>query len=115
MEEHVVGASSLEVDYTRKGDIRSHVLDRETASSLDILGWRGAVMSPFYTDGDLAGTPGSFSPSVRRRRGSQAGVTFSGTRRASFASCARRNRRGSQVWRRMFSRAYRYRRAMREA
>jgi hypothetical protein len=30
-------------------------------------------MSPFHPDGDLAGTPGSFSPSVRRRRCSQAG------------------------------------------
>jgi len=29
-------------------------------------------MSPFYSEGDLAGTPVSFSPSVRRMRGSQA-------------------------------------------
>jgi hypothetical protein len=49
-----------------KGDIRSHVSDREPASSLDVLGWCGASMSPFYTEGDLAGTPVSFSPSVRR-------------------------------------------------
>jgi hypothetical protein len=56
-----------------KGDIRSHFLDREPASSLDFLGWRGAVMSPFYPEGDLAGTPVSFSPSVRRQRGSQVG------------------------------------------
>jgi hypothetical protein len=28
-------------------------------------------MSPFSPDGDLAGTPVVFSPSVRRRRGSQ--------------------------------------------
>ena len=30
-------------------------------------------MSPFYTEGDLAGTPVSFSPSVRRMRCSQVG------------------------------------------
>jgi hypothetical protein len=65
-----------------KGDIRSYLPDHEPASLLDVLGWRGAVMSPFHTDGDLAGTPGSFSPSVRR------------------------NRRGSQVERLMFSRPY---------
>jgi transposase len=35
-------------------------------------------------------------------------LQFSGTRLASFALCVRRNRRGSQVWRRMFARAYRY-------
>ena len=56
-----------------KGDIRSHFLDCEPASSLDCLGWRGAVMSPFCSDGDLAGTPVSFSPSVRRMRCSQVG------------------------------------------
>ena len=56
-----------------KCDIRSHFLDREPASSLDFLGWRGAVMSPFYPDGDLAGTPVSFSPSMRRIRCSQVG------------------------------------------
>jgi HEAT repeats len=33
---------------------------------------------------------------------------FSGTRRAPFAPSVRRNQRGSQVWRRMFSRPYRY-------
>jgi hypothetical protein len=46
-------------------DIRSYFLDQEPASSLDVLGWRGAVMSPFSADGDLAGTPVSFSLSVR--------------------------------------------------
>jgi hypothetical protein len=56
-----------------KGDIRWHLLDQEPASSLDVLGWRGALMSPFYAEGDLAGTPVLFSPSVRRRRSSQAG------------------------------------------
>jgi hypothetical protein len=30
-------------------------------------------MSPFYMEGDLAGTPVLFSPSVRRRRCSQVG------------------------------------------
>jgi hypothetical protein len=54
-------------------DIRSLVSDRAPASSLPVLGWLGASMSPFDTEGDLAGTPVSFSPSVRRRRGSQAG------------------------------------------
>jgi hypothetical protein len=49
-----------------KGDIRSYFSDREPASSLDVLGWCRASMSPFYTEGDLAGTPVSFSPSVRR-------------------------------------------------
>jgi hypothetical protein len=48
-----------------KGDIRSHFLDQEPALSLDVLGWWGAVTSPFSTDGDLAGTPVSFSLSVR--------------------------------------------------
>ena len=56
-----------------KDDIRSHVLDHEPTLSLDFLGWVGAAMSPFYPEGDLAGTPVSFSPSVRRRRGSQVG------------------------------------------
>ena len=56
-----------------KGDLRSHVLDDESASSLDVWGWRGAVMSPFYAEGDLADTPFSFSPSVRKKRCSQAG------------------------------------------
>jgi hypothetical protein len=28
-------------------DIRSYLSDREPASSLDVLGWRGAAMSPF--------------------------------------------------------------------
>jgi hypothetical protein len=56
-----------------KGDIRSHLSDREPASSLDVLGWCGAVMSPFYPEGDLAGTPCWFSPSVRRQRCSQVG------------------------------------------
>jgi hypothetical protein len=56
-----------------KGDIRSPLLDRAPASCLDVLGWVGASMSPFYPAGDLAGTPGLFSPSVRRMRGSQAG------------------------------------------
>jgi hypothetical protein len=56
-----------------KGDIRSHVSDREPASSLDVLCWCGASMSPFYLEGDLAGTPVSFSPSVRSMRGSQVG------------------------------------------
>jgi hypothetical protein len=46
-------------------DIRSHVSDREPASSLHVLGWRGVSMSPFYPDGDLVGTSGLFSPSVR--------------------------------------------------
>jgi hypothetical protein len=55
------------------GDIRSHFSDREPASSLDLLGQVGAAMSPFYADGDLAGTPVSFSPSVRKLRGSQVG------------------------------------------
>jgi hypothetical protein len=54
-------------------DIRSRLSDREPASSLDVLGWIGVVMSPFYLEGDLAGTPVSFSPSVRRMRCSQAG------------------------------------------
>ena len=49
-----------------KGDIRSHFLERGPALSLDCLGWRGAVMSPFHPDGDLAGPPVSFSPSVRK-------------------------------------------------
>jgi hypothetical protein len=35
---------------------------------------------------------------------------FSGTRLAPFASSLRRNQRGSQVWRFMFSRTYNYRR-----
>jgi hypothetical protein len=53
-------------------DIRSHVSNREPASSLDCLGWCGASMSPFYTESDLEGTPVSFSPSVRRNlHGSQ--------------------------------------------
>jgi hypothetical protein len=47
-------------------DIRSLLSDRDPASSLDVLGWVGASMSPFSTEGDLAGTPVSFSPSVRR-------------------------------------------------
>jgi hypothetical protein len=46
-------------------DIRSHVADHEPASSLDLWGWVGVVMSPFYAEGDLAGTPVPFSPSVR--------------------------------------------------
>jgi hypothetical protein len=50
-----------------KGDIRSHFLDQEPASSLDVLGWRAVVMSPFYLDGDLAGMLVLFSPSVRNR------------------------------------------------
>jgi hypothetical protein len=49
-----------------KGDIRSYFLDHEPASSLDVLGWCGAVMSPFHPDGDLAGTPVSFSLSVHK-------------------------------------------------
>jgi hypothetical protein len=56
-----------------KGDIRSHVSDREPASSPDGLCWLGSLMSPFYVEGDLAGTPVSFSPSVRSMRGSQVG------------------------------------------
>jgi hypothetical protein len=54
-------------------DIRSQVTDREPASSLDVLGWVGASMSPFYTEDDLEDTPVTFSPRVRRRRGSQVG------------------------------------------
>jgi hypothetical protein len=54
-------------------DIRSHVSDREPASSLDFLCWCGASMSPFYTEGDLEGAESSFSPNVRSRRCSQAG------------------------------------------
>jgi hypothetical protein len=65
-----------------KGDSRSHFLEREPALPLDVLGWGGVVMLPFHIEGDQAGTPGSFSPSVRR------------------------NRRGSQVERLMFSRPY---------
>jgi hypothetical protein len=56
-----------------KGDISSHVSDCAPASAQDFLGWFKAALSPFYPEGDLAGTPGSFSPSVRRRRGSQVG------------------------------------------
>ena len=56
-----------------KGDIRSHLSDRDPASSLDVLGRVGASMSPFYAEGDLAGTPFSFSFSVRRMRCSQVG------------------------------------------
>jgi hypothetical protein len=36
-----------------KGDIRSHVSDREPASSPDGLCWLGSLMSPFYVEGDL--------------------------------------------------------------
>jgi hypothetical protein len=54
-------------------DIRSHFSDRAPASSLEFLGWCGAVMSPFHTEGDLAGTPVPFSPSVRKMRCSQVG------------------------------------------
>jgi hypothetical protein len=54
-----------------KGDIRLQFLDDEPASSLDVLGWRGAVMSPFDPAGDLAGTPVLFSLSVRNMRCSQ--------------------------------------------
>ena len=46
-----------------KGDIRSHVSDRESAPALRFLGWFGSSMSPLYTEGDLEGTPVSFSPS----------------------------------------------------
>ena len=52
-------------------DIRSHLSDCKPASSLDFLGWCGASMSPFYTEGDLEGRYFSFSPSVRSRRRSQ--------------------------------------------
>jgi len=34
-------------------DTKSHVSDRDPASSLDFLGWVGASMSPFDTEGDL--------------------------------------------------------------
>ena len=54
-------------------DRRSHVSDGEPALSLDCIGWVEASMSPFYIEGDLVGTPVSFSPSVRRERGSQVG------------------------------------------
>jgi hypothetical protein len=54
-------------------DIRSHVSAHEPDSSLDCLCWCGASMSPFDTEGDLEGRYVSFSPSVRSRRGSQAG------------------------------------------
>jgi hypothetical protein len=56
-----------------KGDIRSYLSDHNPASSLDVLGWRGAVMSPFYTEGDLERTPVLFSPSVRKMCCSQVG------------------------------------------
>jgi hypothetical protein len=52
--------------------------------SLDFLGWVEVVMSPFHTEGDLAGTPVSFSPSVRS------------------------NLHRSQVGRMMFARTYKY-------
>jgi hypothetical protein len=48
-----------------KDDVRSHVFEREPALSLDCLGWVEVVMSPFHTEGDLAGTPVLFSLSVR--------------------------------------------------
>jgi hypothetical protein len=54
-------------------DIRSLLSDHAPASCLDVLGWLGVSMSLFYPEGDLAGTPVLFSPSVRRWRGSQAG------------------------------------------
>jgi hypothetical protein len=56
-----------------KGDIRSYLSDGATALPVPCVCWLGSSMSPFYADGDLAGTPGSFSPSVRRMRCSQAG------------------------------------------
>jgi hypothetical protein len=56
-----------------KGDIRSHVSDCAPASAQDFLGWLKAAMSPFYPESDPAGTPVPFSPSVRKRRGWQAG------------------------------------------
>jgi hypothetical protein len=54
-------------------DIRSLLSDRALASSLHVLGWCGASMSPFYSEGDLAGRPASFSQSVRKRHCSQVG------------------------------------------
>ncbi|HSF30000.1 MAG TPA: type II toxin-antitoxin system RelE/ParE family toxin [Candidatus Tectomicrobia bacterium] len=65
-------------------DRRSHVSDGEPALSLDCIGWVEASMSPFDLDGDLAGTPVSFPPSVRSHLPH------------------------SQVGRSMFSRAYTY-------
>jgi hypothetical protein len=40
-----------------KGDISSHVSDCAPASAQDFLGWFKAALSPFYPEGDLAGTP----------------------------------------------------------
>jgi hypothetical protein len=54
-------------------DLRSHVSDGEPALSLDCIGWVEASMSPFYIEGDLVGTPVSFSSSVRSMRCSQVG------------------------------------------
>ena len=47
-------------------DLRSHFSDGEPALSLDCIGWVEASRSPFYIEGDLEGTPVSFSPSVRK-------------------------------------------------
>src|ERR1700752_5053812 len=54
-------------------DIRALLSDRELASSLHVLGRVWASMAPFYPEGDLAGTPVLFSPSVRKMCCSQVG------------------------------------------
>lgn len=80
-------------------DIRSRLSDREPASSLDVLGWIGVVMSPFYLDGDLAGTPGSFSPSVRNMRCSQVGYAVLRQEAVvlRYAPCLIRTKRAQQL------------------
>jgi pimeloyl-ACP methyl ester carboxylesterase len=56
-----------------KGDMRSDLSDGAPAPLLPYVCCVGSLMSLFYLDGDLAGTPGSFSPSVRRMCCSQVG------------------------------------------
>ena len=55
----------------QNGDIRSDLSDGVPAPFLPGVRGVGSSMSRFSTDGDLAGTLVSFSPSVRRMRCSQ--------------------------------------------
>ena len=64
------GVSELQTTVATSGRICQM---RPPAPPLPFVCWLGSSMSPFYTEGDLAGTPVSFSPSVRNMCCSQVG------------------------------------------
>src|SRR5262245_24018873 len=70
-----------------QGDIRSHFLDHESASSLEVLGWRGAARSPFLS----RRRPDGHTCFILTQRAQKA--MFSGRTCGSQARCG-----GSQVY-----------------